>query len=395
MDILNKIRASSKHYAHDIIKIRRSIHQNPELSFQEFKTSKYIYETLKSLKLDSVIKFPSTGVVALLNYNGSSHTKCAGLRADIDALPLTERTNLPFESKNPGIMHACGHDAHTAMLFGAAMILSDLKKELTGCIKFIFQPGEEKNPGGASILIKQGVLKNPGVDVIFGQHLLPNIPAGKFGFCPGVMMASQDEIYITVVGKSGHASQPHKAIDPIVIASQVVLAIQNISSRYTNPYEPLIISIGKIDGGSATNIIPQEVKLSGTVRALNSKQRKRILRLIERTVKGITASAGAKYKFEISHGYPELVNDNNITSFSSTAAVEYGGAKNVFRAEKMMTAEDFAYYLKKIPGTFYWLGAGNTTGLHTPTFNIDESILPYGAGFMAYLAWKYLEGYSK
>jgi amidohydrolase len=395
LDILDKIRASSKHYAHDIIKIRRLIHQYPELSFQEFKTSKYIYETLKSLKLDSVIKFPPTGVVALLNYDGSSHKKCVGLRADIDALPLTERTDLPFESKNPGIMHACGHDAHTAMLLGAAMILSDLIKELTGCVKFIFQPGEEKNPGGASILIKHGVLKNPGVDVIFGQHLLPNITAGKFGFCPGIMMASQDEIYITVIGKSGHASQPHKAIDPIVVASQVVLAIQNISSRYTNPYEPLTISIGKIEGGSATNIIPQEVKLSGTVRALNSKHRKKTLGLIERTVKGITSSAGAKYKFEISHGYPELVNDKNITSFSSTAAVEYAGAKNVFISEKMMTAEDFSYYLKRIPGTFYWIGAGNTTGLHTPTLNIDESILPYGAGFMAYLAWKYLEGYSK
>lgn len=208
-------------------------------------------------------------------------------------------------------------------------------------------------------------------------------------------MASQDEIYITIIGKSGHASQPHKAIDPIVVASQVVLAIQNISSRYTNPYEPLTISIGKIEGGTATNIIPQEVKLSGTVRALNSKQRKKTLGLIDRTIKGISSSAGAKYKFDISPGYPELVNDKNITSFASTAAVEYGGAKSVFRSEKMMTAEDFSYYLKKIPGTFFWIGAGNTTGLHTPTLNIDESVLPHGAGFMAYLAWKYLEGFSK
>jgi amidohydrolase len=276
------------------------------------------------------------------------------------------------------------------MLYGAMLIISELRNELNGKVKFIFQPAEEKNPGGASILIKQGVLKNPKVDVIFGQHVITGKPAGSLGFYPGVMMASQDELYITITGKSGHGAKPHTTIDPIVIASQVVLALQTIASRNTNPYDPLVITIGKFTGGTATNIIPAEVKLAGTIRTLNEKLRKKTLKLIDRALKGITESAGAKYKFEISPGYPELVNNAKITEFASNAAKEYSSKKNVFKAESIMAAEDFAYYLKKIPGTFYRIGVGNTSDIHTAEINLDESALPAGAGFMAYLAMSYL-----
>jgi amidohydrolase len=389
MDLINKIKYLSKKHSREIISLRRKIHQNPELSFKEFETSKLIYSKLKALKPDKISKIAHTGVTALIN--GKSGRKCVGLRADMDALPILEKTGLPFASKNPGVMHACGHDAHMAMLYGAVLIISELKNELNGNVKFIFQPAEEKNPGGASILIKNGILKNPKVDVIFGQHIITGKPAGSFGFYPGVMMASQDELYITITGKPGHGAKPHTTIDPIVIASQVVLALQTIASRNTNPYDPLVITIGKFEGGTATNIIPAEVKLEGTIRTLNENLRKKSLKLIDRTLNGITESAGAKYKFEISPGYPELVNNAKITEFASNAANEYTGRKNVFKSESIMAAEDFAFYLKKVPGTFYRIGVGNTSDIHTAEINLDESALPQGAGFMAYLALSYLK----
>jgi len=308
----------------------------------------------------------------------------------MDALPILEQTGLPFASKNPGNMHACGHDAHTSMLYGAALILNDLKDELNGKVKLIFQPAEEKNPGGASILIKDGVLEAPKVDAIFGQHVIVDKPAGSLGFYPGVMMASQDELYITIYGKQSHGAKPHMAIDPIVTASQVIIALQTIVSRNSSPYDPLVITIGKIDGGTTTNIIPAEVKLEGTIRTLNEPLRKKCLKLIDRTLKGITSAAGAAYKFEISPGYPELINDDEQTKFAESAAKEFTGKKNVFEAERLMGAEDFAFYLKKIPGSFYRIGVGNTSDIHTPAINIDEKSLRHGAGFMAYLAWKFL-----
>jgi amidohydrolase len=287
-------------------------------------------------------------------------------------------------------MHACGHDAHSAMLFGAALILKELRTELNGSVKLIFQPAEEKNPGGASILIKEGVLSNPKVDAIFGQHVMVDRPAGSLGFIPGVSFASQDELYITIYGKQSHGAKPHLSVDPIVTASQVILALQQIVSRNTNPYEPIVITIGKIEGGSATNIIPSEVRMEGTIRTLNESLRKKSLKLIERTLKGITSSAGASYKFAISPGYPELDSDKKLTDFAERSAEDFTGKKNVFEAERIMGAEDFAYYLKKVPGCFYRIGVGNTTDIHTPTIDLDESALRVGAGFMAYLAWDYL-----
>lgn len=388
MDTKQRIKQLSKKNSKKIIRLRRAIHKNPELSFQEFQTSKNIYKLLSALELDDLKIIGGTGVAGLIS--GENNSKCVALRADLDALPIHEKTNLPFSSRNPGKMHACGHDGHASMLFGAAMILSEIKNELNGKVKLIFQPGEEKNPGGASILIKEGILENPKVNAIFGQHILANKPAGSFGFRPGVMMASQDEFYVTIIGKTGHGAKPHTAIDPVVTASEAVLALQTIVSRNTNPYEPLVITIGKIEGGTATNIIPGEVKLSGTIRTLNEKLRKKSLRLIERTIKGICSSAGAGYKFEILPGYSELKNDYKLTEFAKNVAEEYSGKQNIFEAERFMGAEDFANYLKKIPGTFYRIGIGNTSDIHTPTINLDESALHKGAGFMAYLAYRYL-----
>lgn len=390
MDIKNKIKELSKKYSGEITGLRRKIHQNPELSFKEHETTKLIYDKLSKLKINQVQRITETGVVGLIK---NKQGKCVALRADIDALPILEKTGLPFSSKNPGVMHACGHDAHTSMLYGAALILNELKSELAGSVKLIFQPAEEKNPGGASILIKKGVLENPKVNAVFGQHVIVGKPAGSLGFCNGVSFASQDELYITIYGKQSHGAKPHMSVDPIVTASEVIMALQTIASRNTNPYDPIVITIGKIEGGTATNIIPSEVKMMGTIRTLNERLRKKSLKLIERTIKGITQSAGAKYKFEISPGYPELKNDEKMTEFARKSAIEFSGKNNVFKAERIMGAEDFAYYLKKAPGTFYRIGVGNTSDIHTPTINIDEKTLPVGAGFLAYLAIEYLQNY--
>lgn len=389
MDIKEKIHGLSAKYSKEIIELRRTIHKNPELSFKEFETTKLIQNKLKGLKIDKIERPSDTGVIGLIKGKGGKG-KCVALRADIDALPITENTGLPFSSKNTGVMHACGHDAHTSMLYGAAKILMDIKPELKGSVKLIFQQAEEKNPGGASILVKKGVLKNPKVHAVFGQHVIVDKPAGTLGFCPGVTFASQDELYINIYGKQSHGAKPHLSVDPIVVASQVILALQNIVSRNTDPYQPIVITIGKIDGGTATNIIPSEVKMMGTIRTLNEGLRKKSLKLIERTIKGVTEAAGAKYKFWISPGYPELDNDVKMTAFAERSAINYSGQKNVFICERIMGAEDFAYYLKEVPGTFYRIGVGNTTDIHTPTIDIDEKALATGAGFMAYLAWDYL-----
>ena len=387
MNLNEKIKKLAAGYTAEITSLRRELHSHPELSFSEHKTTLLLKQKLKKLKIDKVSQITETGVTALFK-NGSG--KCVALRADIDALPITEKTGLSYSSKNPGVMHACGHDAHTAMLYGAALILNELKHEFKGSVKFIFQPAEEKNPGGASLMIKKGVLKNPSVNAIFGQHILPGKPAGMVGFYPGVVMASQDELYITIKGKSGHGAKPHTTVDPIVLASQFILALQTIVSRNTDPYDPIVITIGKFSGGTVNNVIPAEVKLAGTIRTLNSSLRKKSLKLIERTLKGICSSAGGSYKFEISPGYPELVNSEKETMFAGKAAAEFFGKKGVFKGERYMFAEDFSYYLKKVPGSFYWIGAGSTTGLHTETLNLDEKTLPSGAGFLAYLAVKYL-----
>jgi amidohydrolase len=374
----------------DVLTIRRHLHQHPELSFQEKETSEYIISWLKKHNIKHTTGWVDTGIVALIE--GKNPTKkTIALRADIDALPIEEKNKVPYASKNKGVMHACGHDAHSASLLGAAFILNQLKEEFEGTIKLIFQPGEEKLPGGASLLIKEGVLKNPDVELIIGQHVLPSMAAGKVGFKKGMFMASSDEIYVTVNGKGGHGAMPHLGIDPVLISAHIIVALQQIVSRRSNPLIPSVLTFGKVEAKGATNVIPNEVKLEGTFRTFDEKWRKEAHVIMKEMAETIAKSMGGCCDFKIDVGYPFLKNDDSLTEKCAVWATEYLGEKNVEQLEMRMTAEDFAYYAQEVPASFYRLGTGNiekniTSGLHTPTFNIDEDALPVGSGLMAWLA---------
>ncbi|HZV13591.1 MAG TPA: M20 family metallopeptidase, partial [Candidatus Kapabacteria bacterium] len=320
----------TKQYYNDIVKLRRTIHREPELAFEEKKTSSLVAKTLQKIGLKVETGIAKTGVVGVLK--GASSGKCIAIRADMDALPILEQTGLQFASTNKGVMHACGHDSHTAMALGAAMVLSQMKNNLRGTVKFLFQPSEEKAPGGASVMVAEGALKNPDVDAVIGQHVLSQAESGTVGFCPGPMMASSDELYITILGKGGHGARPNLTIDPIVIASHVVIALQTIVSRRTDPFKECVLTIGKFSGGTATNIIPNEVSLWGTLRAMDEKLRARAHKMIDETISGVTRAMGAGYEFRIVQGYPAVVNDKEITEFASKAAADLLGKKNVFRA---------------------------------------------------------------
>ncbi|MBL0331411.1 MAG: amidohydrolase [Chlorobiota bacterium] len=388
IDAANKIEGK-------LIEIRRTLHANPELAFEEYETSKLAAKSLSEVDIEFISGIAKTGVIGTLKGGLSNeNSKCVALRGDMDALPIQELTGLPFQSKNPGKMHACGHDSHTTMLIGAAIILSEFREELSGTVKFIFQPSEELLPGGAGVMMKEGALN--GVDAIFGQHVAPFVPAGKLGFYPGMMLASADEIYITIKGKSGHAAMPHTSIDPIITACEVVVALQKIISRTINPFKPGVLTIGKIEGGSATNIIPDEVKLCGTLRAMDEVWRTNTHKRIEDIIKGVCDGNGASYDLEIRLGYPALNNNIESTKFVKSVALEIFGNENVFDAEPMMGAEDFAFYLQAIPGSFWWIGAGTQeegciAGLHNSKFDINESILTKGSAMMAYSAYKFLQ----
>jgi amidohydrolase len=393
--IREKIFHLAEKYFPKMVSIRRKIHQYPELAFEEYKTSKLVAQTLKSLGLKVQTGIAKTGVVALLEGKGknSGDIKVVALRADMDALPIQEQTNLPFASKVPGKMHACGHDSHTAMVLGSAMILKELQSELNGIVKFIFQPSEEKNPGGASLMIKDGVLNDPKVDFIFGLHVRPDSDPGTVFIKEGPLMASSDEIYIKIKGKGGHGARPHFTIDPIVIASETVIALQKITSRFFDPIEPRVLTIGSIHAGTATNIIPDEVVISGTLRTMNEEWREKAWEMIERIVKGITSTYGASYELKISKGYPVLINDKKATEFVRQKAIELLGKSKVFEAKPVMGAEDFAYYLQKVPGCFIWLGAGRKNSkydIHSSKFTIDENAMKYGSSLLAYLAYSAL-----
>jgi len=390
----NQIKQEANTIFRKVVELRRSIHQYPELAFEEHRTAELVARTLKSLGIEVESGVAKTGVVGLLR--GKLQGKCVALRADMDALPIEEQNNVSFKSKIPGKMHACGHDVHTATLLGAAMILSRIRDELNGTVKFIFQPSEEKNPGGAGFMIKEGVLENPKVETIFGLHVFAQADVGKVGFCPGPMGASADELYITIKGKGGHGAYPHLAVDPVIVAAEVVLALQKVVSRNIDPLQPCVLTIGKIQGGTTTNVIPDEVKLFGTLRAMNEEWRRKSWTLIEQTIKGITSAAGAKYELEIDKGYPVLVNNPDVTAFAKTASAEFLGKRNVFHAEPAMGAEDFSYYLQKVPGTFFRLGVRNKKkGIvhnpHTAHFNVDEEAMKVGSGVLAYLAYEYLK----
>jgi amidohydrolase len=390
---MNSLLSQIKHLSHQIaaktIERRRHLHAHPELSFQEFETQKFVKKELEAMGLQAQ-EIADTGLIVLIE--GKNPTKkVVALRADMDALPIIETNEVPYKSQNPGVMHACGHDVHTSSLLGTAQILNELKNEFEGTVKLLFQPAEEKAPGGASIMIKQGALENPKPAGILGQHVATNIPAGKIGFREGMYMASTDELYLTVKGKGGHGAMPDLCVDPIVIASHIIVAMQQIISRNKNPRLPSVLTFGKIEGLGATNVIPNEVKIQGTFRAMDEDWRADGLSKMKKLAEGIAEAMGGSAIFDVLKGYPFLQNDPALTRRMKAAAIEFMGEENVIDLDIWMAGEDFAFYTHHVDACFYRLGIRNeakgiVNGVHTPNFDIDESALHHGPGLMAWLA---------
>ena len=383
-----KIKALAKKYFSEFVAIRHHLHANPELSYQEFETSRFVQDKLKEIGIPFQVK-ATTGVVGLLEGKNPGK-RIIALRADMDALPILEENDIPYKSKNPGVMHACGHDVHTTCLLGAAKILHELREDWEGTVKLIFQPGEEKNPGGASLMIKDGVLENPTPAAILALHVHTAMEAGRVGFRPGKVMASADELYFTIKGKGGHAASPHLVVDPILISSHLIIALQQLVSRNNNPFNPSVLSITSIQGGNTTNVIPSEVKLMGTFRAMDEEWRFRAHELMRNVSENLVKGMGGELDLHIDVGYPAVHNNESLNLLAMQKASEYLGPDKVSETELRMGAEDFGYYAQKIPACFYRLGTMNkskgiTAGVHTPTFNIDENAIETGMGMMAWL----------
>ncbi|OHB38416.1 MAG: hypothetical protein A3G70_05535 [Planctomycetes bacterium RIFCSPLOWO2_12_FULL_39_13] len=387
MSLTQEILTHAKELHDYIVKMRRDFHKHPETGFEETRTSSVIAEELKRLGLYVQTGIAKTGVVGTLEVDGASST--VAFRADMDALPITEENSLEFKSQNEGVSHACGHDANMAMLLGAVKLMEQLKGKLKRNVKFIFQPCEEQHPGGAKMMVEEGVLKN--VDEIYGLHIEPNIQSGIFGLRAGSTMAATDRIVITIIGKGGHASTPHLCVDPIVIAAEVILAIQSIVSRKINPLSPCVISLCQISGGTTFNVIPDRVKIIGTVRTLAKELRYRMPMLIEDTIKGITSLNNATYQFEYLKGHPPLSNPQQQVDFVQNKIIELFGNKSVENIDPKMGGEDFSYYLEKIKGAFIFLGSGSLEKgtnhpLHSSRFLLDEDVLYMGPALFAYVA---------
>ncbi len=389
----DKVQQLAKAYFSDTVKMRRDLHQNPELSFEEFQTSSYVKQKLDELGIPYQT-MAGTGIVALLKGEKAGE-KVLALRADMDALPIQEVAGRSYGSQNAGVMHACGHDVHTSSLLGVIQILHSLRAEFGGTVKLIFQPGEERLPGGASIMIKEGVLQNPEPAGIIGQHVMPFIETGKVGFRSGKYMASCDELFMTVKGKGGHGAHPHQNIDPIAITAQIITALQQIVSRNADPRTPTVLSWGKIVGNGATNVIPEQVNLEGTFRTFDETWRAKAHLLMVKMAEGIAQSMGAECAFEVRKGYPYLINEAKITESSRDFAVEYLGEENVEELDIWPAAEDFSYYSQAVNACFYRLGTGNkalgiNSAVHTPTFDIDENALLTSIGLMAFITLRQL-----
>lgn len=385
--IKEKIQRLAANYADEFIEVRQHLHRHPELSFKEFETSKYIQQQLAKLNIPYKV-LANTGVVGIIN--GKPSNRVVALRADLDALPITEENNIDYKSQTPGIMHACGHDVHSTCLLGAAKILQELKDEWEGTAKLIFQPGEERNPGGASLMIKEGVLQDPAPKSIFALHVHPGLEVGKLSFRSGKVMASADEIYITITGKGGHAASPHLTVDIILVAAQLIVNLQQIISRNNDPSNPSVLSITSVQGGNTTNVIPSQVKLMGTFRAMNEDWRFKAHDLIKKQSEQLANASGANIDTLIDVGYPFVLNNATLTQEAVNIAKDYMGDSNVLETEIRMGAEDFAFYSHLIPACFFRLGVGNigkgiTANVHTPLFNIDESAIETGMGMMAFL----------
>jgi len=382
-----KIKDLAQKYASDFVTVRRYLHKHPELSFKEYNTCAYIKEQLLAIGFTDIIPVAETGLLATIH--GKRKGESILLRADIDALPITEKNNVPYASNNKGVMHACGHDAHIASLLLCAKILWNLKDDLIGSVKLLFQPGEEVMPGGASLVMKEKAYQDLGRLTHIGQHVRPDLSVGKVGFRSGKFMASMDELFLTVKGKGGHAAMPQNAVDSVLIASHIIIAAQQLISRMASPKIPSVLSFGKVIANGAINILPDEVYIEGTFRTLDESWRKNALQKLEKLVTSIAEGMGGTCELKINYGYPHLINDTSLTEQLKTSAIGYLGEENVIEIDQWMAAEDFAYYSQKNPACFYMLGVGNRdkgikSGLHTPTFNIDESALEIGGGLMAW-----------
>jgi amidohydrolase len=391
MELHHRIKQLAEQKFEPIRDIRRHLHRHPELSFKEFRTSEYVRSRLDEMGIPYKAGYAGTGLVARIE-GRNPESRTVALRADMDALPILEKTGAGYQSQNPGVMHACGHDVHTACLLGAADILHQLRSEWEGTVVAVFQPGEELNPGGASLMLKEGALEQPKPGAIWGQHVFPELEVGKVGFRPGLMMAAADEVHITVKGRGGHGALPHKVIDPVVVASHVVIALQQLVSRQAHPLKPTVLSIGKMIADGANNVIPFEVKMEGTLRTFDEEWRFEAHKIIERIAKHTALAFGAEADVHIDVGYPCLYNDEALTLRSIEKAREFLGADNVVDLEMRMTAEDFSFYTHHMPGCFFRLGTadsdgkGNAFPVHHNQFDINERAMITGMGLMAWMA---------
>lgn len=393
MSLIDFLKQRSSDIHAEVIRIRRHLHAYPELSFEEYKTSEFVKAQLDEMGI-TWQAVAGTGVVATV-IGAQASDRVIALRADMDALPIQEMNSVPYASQHPNVMHACGHDFHTSSLLGVAKILQDMRARFGGTIRFFFQPGEEVIPGGASLMIRDGVLENPRVEAVIGQHAMPRIPVGKIGIRKGKHMASMDSLFVKVIGRGGHGAQPHLNIDPVVIAAQIILALQQIVSRAAHPGDPTVLSFGKVIANGAINVIPDEVYMEGTFRAMNEAWRDEAHARMTRMAESIAEAMGGRCTFRIQRGYPFLVNEEKLTEEVRRHAIDYLGEENVLDEDIWMAAEDFAYYSQAADSCFYLCGVGNEekgiqSSLHTPTFNIDEDALAVSTGLMAYIALKRL-----
>jgi amidohydrolase len=391
--LIEKIRQLSKTFHDDVIGMRRHLHMYPELSFEEHKTSAFVKDQLDRLDIPWKA-VAGTGVLATVAGALPSDTVVA-VRADMDALPIHEMNKVPYASKHPNVMHACGHDFHASSLLGTARIIQLLRDQFKGTVKFFFQPGEEVIPGGASHMIRDGVLEAPRVGAVVGQHAMPSLEVGKIAIRKGKHMASMDSLFVRIIGRGGHGAQPHLNIDPVVVASHIIIALQQIVSRVARPGDPTVLSFGKVIANGAVNVIPDEVYIEGTFRAMNETWRSEAHQKMTRMAEGLAEAMGAKCEFRIQRGYPFLVNEEKLTEEVRGYAVDYVGEENVVEADIWMAAEDFAYYSQAADACFYLCGVGNKvrgiqSSLHTPTFDIDEEALAISTGLMAYIALRRL-----
>jgi len=388
--MIDTIRKKALEYFPEVQAIRHHIHANPELSYEEYNTSAFVSSKLTEWGIPHEAGVAGTGVVGLIQGKNPGK-KCIALRADMDALPIHEANDIPYKSKNDGVMHACGHDVHTSCLLGVARILNDLKDEWEGSVKLIFQQGEEKLPGGATLLIAAGVLENPKPEAIFALHVYPNLPSGTVGFRAGQYMASTDEIYITIEGKGGHAAVPNLAVDPIAIAAQVITGLQQVISRKGNPIIPSVLTFGKIEAGFTTNVIPDKLELWGTFRTMNEEWRAKAHHYIKDFTEKTCEAYGAKAIVDIPQGHASLFNDPVVTAQAESWAKAYLGDDNVKTLDIRMAGEDFSFYTQHMPGCFFRIGTNRnneefTASVHNARFNIDEEAMKTGVGTMTWIA---------